>query len=85
MFLGLLIVFVIILTYFGIEISNIYRTMLEIEVFNDIMTPFTVYNKVMLNFPWFSFLVGLLSVTLGIVNYQRTTVNQIPTRDELNY
>lgn len=84
-FLGLFIVFIVIITYFGIEFSNVYRSMLEVELFRDMMLPFTVYNKVMLNFPWFSFFVGLLSTMLGIVNYQRTGVNQIPTQDELNY
>lgn len=84
-FLGLLIIFVIVITYFGIEISNVYRSMIEVELFRDMMLPFTVYNKVMLNFPWFSFLVGLLSTMLGIVNYQRTRVNQTPTTAELNY
>lgn len=83
-FLGLFIVFVIVLTYFGIELSNIYRTMLEIDLFRQMMVDFTVYNKVMLNFPWFTFFVGLLSVMLGIVNYQRVTVNR-PRQGELDY
>lgn len=83
--LGLLLVFVIFLTYAGIEISNVYRSMLEVEQFRDMMLPFTVYNKIMLNFPWFSFFVGLLSVMLSVVNYQRTNVNSISTREELNY
>lgn len=84
-FLGMFIVFVIVVTYFGVEFSNVYRSMLEVELFREMMLPFAVYNRVMLNFPWFSFLVGLLSTMLGIVNYQRTGVNQIPTSDELNY
>lgn len=82
--LGLLIVFVIVLTYIGIEISNVYRTMLDVEAFRNMMIPFTVYNKIMLNFPWFTFFVGLLSVLLSVVNYQRTNVNQA-SRTELDY
>lgn len=82
--LGVLIVFIVVLTYIGIEISNIYRTMLEITAFRNIMLPFTIYNKIMLNFPWFCFFVGLLSVLLSIVNYQRTNVNKA-TPEELNY
>jgi hypothetical protein len=81
--LGLLIIFVIILTYGAIEISNIYRTMLEIEVFRDMMVNFTVYNKVMMNFPWFIFIVSLMSVMLSIVNFQRTSVNS--SQEELDY
>lgn len=82
--MGVLVTFVIVLTYLGIEISNIYRTMLEVVAFRDIMLPFTVYNKIMLSFPWFCFFVGLLSVMLSIVNYQRTSVNRA-TREDLNY
>lgn len=82
--LGVLVVFIIVITYIGIEISNIYRSMLEIVVFRDMMLPFTIYNKIMLNFPWFTFFVGLLSVLLSVVNYQRTKVNKA-TPEELSY
>lgn len=82
--LGVLVTFVIVITYIGIEISNVYRTMLEVAVFRSMMVPFTVYNKIMLNFPWFSFFVGLLAVMLSIVNYQRSRVNK-PTAEELSY
>lgn len=83
--LGLLIVFIIVITYLGIEISNVYRSMIEVEIFRNMMLEFTVYNRIMLNFPWFSFFVGTLSVLLSIVNYQRTNVNRPSSRDELNY
>lgn len=81
--LGLLIVFVIVLTYLGIEISNVYRTMLEVDVFNSMMIPFVVYNKIMLYFPWFVFFTGILSVMLSIVNFQKTYINK--GSDALNY
>lgn len=74
--LGLLIVFVIVITYIGVEVSNIYRTMLEVDLFRSMMLDFTVYNKVMLYFPWFTFFVGILSVALSVVNYQKTFVNE---------
>jgi len=73
--LGLLILFTAVLTYVGIEISNIYRSLIEIDVFRSMMTEFTVYNQVMLRFPWFVFIITLLSVMLGIVNFQRTRAN----------
>lgn len=81
--MGLLLVFVTVLTYAAIEISNIYRTMLETDIFRTMMTDFTVYNKIMLNFPWFVFIVSLLSVLLSLVNYQRTKVNS--GQEDLNY
>ena len=78
--MGLLIIFVISLSYLAIELSNAFRTMLENQMFRDIMIEFTVYNKVMLNFPWFVFIVSLFSVMLSIVNWQRGRVNA-PTAD----
>jgi len=73
--MGMMITFIGGITYLGIELSNIYRTMLETEVFRNMMVEFTVYNKIMLNFPWFCFFVGLFAVILSIVNFQRTIVN----------
>ena len=81
--LGFLIVFVLVMTYLGIEISNIYRTMLETDIFRVMMTDFTVYNKIILNFPWFTFFVGLLSVMLSVVNYQKVYVNE--DKEALSY
>jgi hypothetical protein len=74
--LGLLMVFVLVMTYIGIEISNIYRTMLEVDTFRIIMADFTIYNNIMIKFPWFTFFVGLLSVMLSVVNYQKIFVNK---------
>ncbi len=81
--LGLLIIFIIIITYLGIEVSNIYRTLLETDVLRNMLSPFVVYNKIMLYFPWFTFFVGVLSVMLSTVNFQKTRINKIS--DELNY
>ena len=74
--LGVLLTFVVVLTYLGILISNVFRTMLENDLFRTMMTDFTVYTKVMLNLPWFVFFVGLLSVMLSVVNYQKVSVNK---------
>ena len=73
--LGIMVLFTIGLTYMGIEISNIYRGLLENEIFRNIMIEFTVYNRMMMNFPWFIFVVSLASLMLGIVNFQRIKVN----------
>jgi len=73
--LGVMVTFVGGITYLGIMLSNMYRTILEVDTFRAMMVPFTVYNKIMLNFPWFVFFVGLFSVVLGIVNFQKTSVN----------
>lgn len=81
--LGMLVVFIMVITYIGIELSNIYRTMLEVDLFRTMMLSFTVYNKVMLYFPWFTFSVGVLSVMLSIVNYQKVNVNE--SREAQNF
>ncbi len=78
--MGVLVLFMAGLTYLGIEISNMYRTMLDNLLFRNMMVTFTVYNKVMLYFPWFCFFVGLFSITLGLVNFQRAKINT-PTSD----
>ena len=75
--LGLLVVFTLVMTYVGILLSNVYRTMLENATFRAMLTDFTVYNKVMLYFPQFVFFVGTLSVILSVVNYQKTHVNKV--------
>lgn len=74
---GLLVLIISFFTYASILLSNIYRTMLEVTVFRDIMLPFTVYNQIMLYYPWFIFMVSLSSVMLAIVNWQRTRVNNV--------
>jgi len=79
---GLLVFVISLFTYASIMISNIYRRMLEVSLFNDIMLPFTVYNKIMLYYPWFIFILSLASVMLAIVNWQRTRVNQV---EDQNY
>ncbi len=82
--LGVLIVFVIVITYAAIEFSNVYRTMLEVPAFLAMVQPFTIYNMIMLNFPWFVFIIGLFSTILGVVNFQRSNVNTVTT-ESLNY
>lgn len=81
--MGYLFVIVSVLTYMGIEISNIYRQLIANEVFRDMMVEFTVYNRIMLYFPWFVFIVALAALFLGIVNYQKGSVNKFT--DDLDY
>jgi len=81
--MGVLVLLTAVITYLGIEMSNVYRTLIENELFRSMVVDFTVYNKIMLNFPWFIFIVTLFSFILGIVNWQRTKVNG--SSEELNY
>lgn len=81
--LGVLVIIVGIISYLAIEVSNIYRTLLENEMFRNMVIEFTVYNKIMLYFPWFIFIITLFAVILGIVNWQKAPINT--SRDELDY
>ena len=73
--LGILALVEIFITYGSLYIANIYRTIIANDVMYSIMQPFTVYNRIMINFPWFVFIVSLFSLMLGVVNWQRTRVN----------
>lgn len=73
--LGCLVVVEILMTYGAIHIANIYRTLIENDIVRGMLSDFTVYNKIMLNFPWFVFIVSLFSLALGVVNWQRTNIN----------
>jgi hypothetical protein len=78
--MGALVVIVSVISYISIEVSNVYRTLLENDLFRSMMVDFTVYNKIMLYFPWFMFIVSLFAVMMGIVNWQKTRINT-PTGD----
>lgn len=80
---GVAIVLVSVISYISIEVSNIYRTLIENDLFRSMMVEFTVYNKIMLYFPWFMFIVSLFALIMGLVNWQKTQVNS--TSDDLNY
>lgn len=73
--MGVMVAFTGGITYLGILLSNMYRVLLENDIFRSMMVEFTVYNRIMLYFPWFTFFVGLFAVMLGLVNFQRTAVN----------
>ena len=73
--LGLLVIVEIIFTYGSLHIANIYGTLIENSVIRGMLSDFTVYNKIMLNFPWFVFIISLFSLALGVVNWQRTNIN----------
>jgi hypothetical protein len=81
--IGILILLCLVLTYLALHVSNLYQDLLSNPTFYAAMIQFTVYNKVMLNFPWFVFIVSIISSMISIVNYQRTSVNT--PQDVLNY
>lgn len=81
--IGVLFLVSIVTTYGGILIGNLYRSLLDNPLMYEILTPFTIYNKIMLNFPWFVGILSLISIALSIVNYQRSQINT--SFSDLNY
>jgi len=81
--LGVLVIAELLITYGSLYIANIYRIMISNAIIRDIMLPFNVYNKIMMNFPWFVFIVSLFSIALGLVNWQRSRTNSADS--DLNY
>lgn len=81
--LGILVLVEIGLTYGSLYVANIYRLLIENDIIRTALTSFTPYNKIMLNFPWFVFIVSLFSIALGVVNWQRTRTNV--SNGELDY
>lgn len=81
--LGVLVLIEVMITYMSIHVANIYRTLLENEMIRNAMIPFGFYNTIMLYFPWFAFIISLFALILGIVNWQKSPVNN--DTEELNY
>lgn len=57
----------IIFGYLSIEISNIYRTIIQSELLYNILVPFPIYNKIMLYFPQFMFFIIFISGLIGLM------------------
>jgi hypothetical protein len=81
--LGVFVLVELMIVYGSIHIANIYRTLLENELIRNAMIPFDVYNTIMLYFPWFTFIISLFALILGLVNWQKTPVNKVS--EELDY
>lgn len=81
--IGILLLVEIALTYGSFYIANIYRLLLDNEIIRDALISFPVYNKIMVNFPWFVFVISLFSLAFGIVNWQRSRTNT--SSGELDY
>ena len=79
--MGVNVIFTILFTYGGIELSNVYKVLLDNALFRNMMINFVVYNKIMINFPWFIFMVCLAALGLGIVNFQKAAINKDPDID----
>lgn len=60
--------FTLALTYFCILISNMYSDLLSNPFINQIMLPFTIYNKLMLYLPQIMFFTSILFASISFIN-----------------
>lgn len=80
---GIMFLISIVFTYISIPISNIYRQILTNPTMYSIVQPFTIYNKIMLNFPWFIGIITVVSLGLSLINFQRSQINTATS--DMNY
>lgn len=57
----------IIFGYLALEISNVYRILLQNPLMYEVLTPFVIYNKIMIYFPQFIFFVIFVSGIIGLM------------------
>ena len=66
----------IIFGYLAIEISNVYRSLLQNPLMYEVLTPFPIYNKVMLYLPQFIFFVIFISGIIGLMGIIKGKFNE---------
>jgi hypothetical protein len=76
-YLGLSVLFLIIVTYFSVLISNFYVDLTESPVVTELVSELTYYHFFMSNFPWFVFLIGLVGILISLINFQKPPTNEI--------
>lgn len=79
------ILFLSLMTYFSIILSNTYADLLTNSFINSMMIPFTIYNKIMLYLPGIIFFTGLLFAVIAFVNLIKPTNNQQGSATGLQY
>lgn len=82
-FFTLHVLFLILITYLSILLSNAYVQLISNQFMNQIMADFVIYNKVMLYLPQIIFFTGLLFGIIAFVNLIKPQTNRSVTG--LNY
>lgn len=67
-FFVLHLLFTVLITYFCIILSNIYKTMMMQPFLNSMMLQFTIYNKLMFYLPQIVFLTSLVFGVISFIN-----------------
>ena len=84
-FFVLHLLFLSLITYFSMILSGSYVNLLANPFINQIMTPFTIYNKIMIYLPQILFFTGLLFAVISFVNVIKPTSNSQMNQTSLNY
>ena len=65
------ILFTVLLTYFCIILSNTYIKLMSDSFMNNMMTPFTIYNKLMFYLPQIVFFTSLVFGVIAFINIMK--------------
>jgi len=79
------ILFASLITYFSMILSGAYITLLSNPFINNVMTPFTIYNKLMIYLPQIIFFTSLLFGVIAFINLMKPTSNSQINQTSLNY
>ena len=82
-FFVLHLLFTLLITYFCLILSNVYKTLLSNPFMNQLMLDFTIYNKLMIYLPEIIFFVSLLFGAISFINLIKPQTNYNVTG--LNY
>jgi hypothetical protein len=79
------VLFTSLITYFSIILSGAYINLLSNPFINNIMTPFTIYNKLMIYLPQIIFFTSLLFGIIAFINLMKPIANTQLNQTSLNY
>lgn len=84
-FFVLHLLFLLLISYFCLILSNTYLQLLAQPFINQLMISFVVYNKVMIYLPSIVFFTGLLFAAIAFVGVMKPQSNQGGNQNSLNY
>jgi hypothetical protein len=85
LFFILHLLFTLVITYFCFILSNSYATLLAQPFINQMMLPFTIYNKLMLYLPQIVFFTSMVFGAIAFINLIKPQSNLMGNQSSLNY
>jgi hypothetical protein len=84
-FFVLHILFLLLITYFSLLLSNMYIGLMTNPFINAMMIQFTIYNKLMFYLPQVVFFTGLVFGVIAFINLMKPQGNYSGNQSQLNY